>query len=151
MRAPLLIALWVLLAVEFLGGLVIFFARLANGTLPGESLHVWAGIALAGVYAAYQWQHWLRVRSVRSGLDRLLGYLTASSMVATLVTGIWLGWEWWRHVRVGAPGHVPYASWLSGAHNIASMLVAAFVASHVGVILLRERPGANSGGAGTKL
>ena len=64
LRAPLLLALWVLLALEALGGLVIFVARLVWGATPGEALHVAVGLLLTAVYAVYQWRHWRRAHPV---------------------------------------------------------------------------------------
>ena len=49
LRAPLLLALWALLAFEAVGGLVLFTARLVWGALPGESAHVLAGVLLTAV------------------------------------------------------------------------------------------------------
>src|SRR5262249_11840199 len=54
LRAPLLVTLWWLLGIEAAGGLSIFFMRLVAGRLPGESLHVLAGVALTVVYVVYQ-------------------------------------------------------------------------------------------------
>lgn len=135
LRAPLLLTLWVLLAFEAGGGLVIFFARLASGRTPGEALHVVAGVALTGVYAAYQWAHWRRVRPLRARLDHVLGVLGATFMAATNLTGLALGAVWWNH-RGGA---VPYPTALTAVHNIGSMLVLTFVAAHVGAVLMRAR------------
>src|SRR5438876_9384121 len=39
-----------LLAIEAAGGILIFFARLAFGSLPGLALHVVAGVALTFVH-----------------------------------------------------------------------------------------------------
>ena len=80
LRSPLLIALWVLLALESAGGLLIFFARVAYGRLPDEALHVLAGAALTAVYALYQWRHWRRVRPFRARLDYALGLIAALSL-----------------------------------------------------------------------
>ena len=135
LRAPILVTLALLLGVETVGGIVIFFARLANGTLPGETLHVVAGVASVVAYLGYQWGHWLRVRSIRAPLDRLLGFLTAGSLIAVLATGLALGWIWWRHRSAGLEGDVAYPSLLSAAHNITTMLLLGFVAAHVGAVL----------------
>lgn len=139
LRSPLLLTLWTLLAVEAIGGLVIFVARLAVGQTPGESLHVIAGVALTVVYAIYQWQHWYRVAPFRARLDYSIGLLAALSMAATNVTGLILGWAWWE-VRVleRSADPVPYAPLLSAGHNIGSMLVLTFIAGHVGAVLLRD-------------
>lgn len=139
LRAPLVVALGVLLGIEGVGGLVIFFARLAAGRTPGESLHVAAGAALALVYAAYQWQHWNRVAPWRSRLDFAMGLLAALSMAGALGTGLWLAAPWW-HVRVveRSSGAVPYSTTLGGAHNIMSMLVLTFAGAHLAAVLLRD-------------
>lgn len=136
LRAPLLLALWSLLGVEAIGGLVIFVARLSLGTTPGEALHVFAGLALTLVYAIYQWGHWTRVRPARARLDYVLGILAALFMTATNATGLVLGWIWWT-ARRGGP--VAYPSLLSACHNIGSMLVLTFVAAHFGAVLMRLR------------
>ena len=142
LRAPLLIALWGLLAFEAAGGLVIFFARLATGTTPGETLHVALGAALALVYAAYQWGHWRRVAPFRARLDYALGLIAALAMALVQVSGLWLGVQWWRGRGAGP---VPYTPWLSAAHNVMSMFVLTFVGAHFGAVLQRART-ANAGG-----
>jgi hypothetical protein len=139
LRAPLLLALWALLAVEAVGGLVIFFARLAAGATPGETLHVVAGAALTIVYAAYLWGHWRRVAPFRARLDYALGLVAALAMALTQISGLWLGLEWWR-VRAAGAGPVPYTAWASGVHNVMSMLVLTFVAAHLGAVLQRAAP-----------
>ena len=139
MRAPLLVALWVLLGVEALGGLLIFFMRLAAGSTPGETLHVAVGAALTLVYAAYQWQHWLRVEPWRSRLDYAMGLIAALSMAGALGTGLWLALPWWQaRVVERSPGAVDYPSALSAAHNVMSMLVLTFVGAHLAAVLLRD-------------
>lgn len=140
MRAPLILTLWVLLAFESLGGLVIFVARLAAGRTPGETLHVVLGMALLFVYAVYQWRHWNRVAPVRARLDYGLGLLAAGSMVLVNVTGVMLGLEWWRD-RFVAPvaGEVAYTPLVSAVHNIACMLVLTFAGGHLGAVLFRDQ------------
>ncbi len=140
LRSPLLRALGLLLAVEAVGGLTIFYARLALGTTPGEALHVVAGVALTVVYAVYQWQHWSRVEPFRARLDYAIGLLAALSMAATNLTGLALGLDWWR-VRVvhHDASAVSYPPPLSAAHNIGSMLVLTFVGAHLGAVLMRDR------------
>jgi hypothetical protein len=128
-----------LLALEALGGLMIFFARLAWGTTPGEALHVIAGVLLVPPYVLYQWQHWTRVRPVRARLDYGLGILSAVFMVATLATGLGLGAAWWRSRTIEhASGAVPYAPVLSAAHNIGTMLVLTFFGAHLIAVLARD-------------
>lgn len=140
LRSPLLLALAVLLAIEAVGGLVLFFARLAFGRLPGESLHVIAGALLCVVYAAYQWSHWTRVRPFRGRLDHALGLIAAIFMAATNVTGLALGLAWWRaRDSVANSRAAAYDPPLSAAHNLGSMVVLTFVAAHVGAVLLRDR------------
>jgi hypothetical protein len=136
LRAPLLLALWALLAIEGLGGIVIFFARLAAGRTPGESLHVVAGAALVLVYACYQVAHWSRVAPIRGTLDYVLGLISAGAMIAVQVTGLWLGWQWWRARQSGAPA--AYSSQVSAAHNVMSMLVLTFVGAHLCAVLMRD-------------
>lgn len=139
LRAPLLVLLWWLLAFEAVGGLVIFVARLATGTLPGEMLHVAVGAAFTLVYAAYQWPHWTRVAPWRSRMDYALGLIAALSMIATLATGYWLAAAWWD-VRMVArtAGAVVYTPAVSAAHNVISMLVLTFVGAHLAAVLLRD-------------
>lgn len=141
LRAPLLIALWVLLAFETAGGLILFVASLVVGRRPGETLHVAAGVPLTALYAAYQWRHWQRVAPLRARPDHVLGLVAASVMALTLASGLVLGVEWWM-ARVASPrlGEVGYPAWLSAVHNIGSMLVMAFVGAHLGAVLMRERP-----------
>lgn len=139
LRSPLLVLLWGLLAFEALGGLVIFFARLAVGQTPGETLHVVLGVALTVVYAIYQWQHWYRVAPFRPRLDYAIGLLASLSMAGTNITGLFLGWDWWKTRMVDhSAAAVDYAPLLSASHNIGSMLVLTFVAGHVGAVLLRD-------------
>src|SRR5205085_2102910 len=95
LRAPVLVTLAMLLAFESVGGLVIFFARLAFGSTPGETAHVAAGAAAAAVYAWYQWSHLARVWPLRSRLDYWLGVLGAASMIVALGTGLALAAPWW--------------------------------------------------------
>jgi hypothetical protein len=139
LRAPLFVSLGTLLAIEALGGLVIFFARLAWGITPGETLHVIAGVALTLVYAVYQWQHWSRVAPFRARLDYALGLIAAIFMAATNLTGLWLGALWWQ-VRVveASSDAVRYPSPLAAAHNIGSMVVLTFVGAHLGAVLTRD-------------
>ena len=142
LRAPLLVVVWALLGVEAAGGLLLFFMRLAAGRMPGESLHVVAGAGLTLAYAIYQWQHWARVSPWRGRLDYALGLIGAISMGATLATGYWLAWPWWQlRVVERVAGAVPYSPAASSVHNIMSMLVLTFVASHLAAVLLRDRAG----------
>lgn len=130
---------WALLAIEGAGGIVIFFARLAAGRTPGESLHVGAGALLTFVYAAYQWQHWSRVAPWRSRMDYALGLIAALSMAGALGTGLWLAWPWWQvRIVAGSTYPVPYPTAVSAAHNIMSMLVLTFVGAHLAAVLLRD-------------
>ena len=140
LRAPLLLALWALLGIEAVGGLVIFFMRLAVGRTPGEALHVLAGALLTLVYAIYQWQHWTRVSPWRGRLDYVLGLIGAMSMGVTLATGYVLAWPWWEaRVVARSGGAVSYPSVVSAAHNIMSMLVLTFVVAHLAAVLLRDK------------
>jgi hypothetical protein len=140
MRAPLLVLLWWLLGVEAVGGLVIFFMRLAAGRLPGETIHVVAGAGLTLVYAIYQWQHWFRVAPWRGRLDYALGLIAAIAMGITLATGYVLAWPWWwMRVMQRSEAAVAYPSLVSAAHNIMSMLVLTFVLAHLAAVLLRDR------------
>ena len=140
MRAPLLVLLWWLLGIEAVGGLVIFFMRLAAGSLPGETVHVVVGAGLTLVYAIYQWQHWFRVTPWRTRLDYALGLIGAIAMGITLATGYVLAAPWWAS-RIVARTHGPiaYSSLVSAAHNIMSMLVLTFVLAHLAAVLLRDR------------
>jgi len=142
LRAPLLVLLWWLLGVEALGGLTLFFMRLATGSMPGETIHVIAGAGLTLVYAIYQWQHWFRVAPFRGRLDYALGLIGAIAMGLTLATGYALAWPWWL-ARIVARRHgtVAYSSLTSAAHNIMSMLVLTFVLAHLAAVLLRDRSG----------
>ena len=138
LRAPLLLTLWTLLAFEAGGGIVIFVARLATGTTPGEALHVIAGVALSAVYAVYQWRHWLRV-GLQRGLHFTIGLFAASFMALANLTGLALGAAWWRD-RVAANGPMAaYPPALSAVHNIGSMLVLTFVGAHIAAVLMRDR------------
>jgi len=125
-----------LLAFETLGGLVLFCARLVLGTRPGEAAHVLVGVVLTFVYGAYQWSHWRRVRPWRGRLEDALGLTAALALALTQVSGLALGAQWWQH-RGAGPALYPPA--LSAVHNIASMLVLTFIASHVGAVLWRDR------------
>ena len=140
LRAPLVVAIGALLAFEAIGGLVIFWARLLKGATPGEALHVFAGVPLTGLYAAYQWQHWHRVRPFQPRLDYTLGLIAATSMALVNLTGLWLACFWWqdRVVSSGA-GPVSYPALLSAAHNITAMVVVTFVGAHLGAVLTRSR------------
>ena len=140
LRAPLLMVVWALLAIEAVGGLVIFVARLATGALPGETLHVVAGVALTAIYAVYQWHHWKRVRPARAQLHYALGLIAALFMLSCNVTGLWLAAYWW-HDRwiVPSEGAVRYPALLSGVHNVMSMVVLTFVGAHLGAVLVRDR------------
>ncbi len=139
MRAPLLVLLWWLLAFEALGGLVIFFMRLANGTTPGEALHLGVGAVFTLVYVAYQLPHVMRVAPWRNRLDYALGLIAALSMLATLGTGIVLALEWWPvRVTAGRPDAIAYTPAVSAAHNIMSMLVLTFVGAHLAAVLMRD-------------
>ncbi len=136
LRSPLLISLWVLLAIEALTGLVIFFARLALGSAPTLSLHWFAGFAFTLVYAIYQVQHWSRVQPVRARLDHVLGLLATASLVLTQVSGYWVGAEWFLRARPA--GYAAFPPTLSAAHNVMSMLSLTFVGAHLGAVLLRD-------------
>lgn len=140
LRAPLLLALWALLAFEAVGGLVIFVARLTTGATPGEALHVVAGTALTALYAVYQWGHWRRVRPWRSQLHYALGLIAAVSMTVVNLSGLALAACWWQD-RIAAPTGVAvrYPVALSAAHNVATMVVLAFVLAHLGAVLFRSR------------
>jgi hypothetical protein len=142
LRAPLLLSLGALLAVETLGGLVLFTARLAWSRTPGETLHVITGAILSAVYVIYQWRHWVRVRPFRNRLEHGIGLLAAITMTLALLSGLTLGAWWWRdRVAAPIPDAVRYPVALSAAHNIASLLALAFVFSHLGTVLRRDRRG----------
>ncbi len=136
--APLLVAVWALLLVEGVGGLLLFFARLAFGTAPGEALHVVAGLGLVLAWVAYQWRHWLRVRPYRSRHDYLLGLLAASFMALTNLTGLALGALWYRDRVARGLAVAHYPSLLTALHLSGTMLVLTFVGAHVGAVLLRD-------------
>jgi hypothetical protein len=137
LRAPLLVALWAVLALEAVGGLLIFFARLAAGRTPGETVHVAGGVALTALYVVYQWGHWGRVAPFRKRLDYALGLIATLSLALAQLTGLWLGVEWWRTRAVG-PAAVPYTPLVSAAHNVMSMFVLTFVGAHLGAVLQRD-------------
>ena len=127
-----------LLAFEAAGGIVIFIARLAAGSTPGEALHVGAGVALTVVYVVYQWRHWRRVRFER-GLHFVIGVLAAAFMALANLTGLALGVVWWRDRVLGDAAAADYPSTLSAVHNIGSMLVLTFVGAHLAAVLMRDR------------
>ncbi len=139
MRAPLLVLVWVLLGFEALGGLFIFFMRLAAGRTPGETQHIAVGALLTLAYIAYQLQHWLRVAPFRSRMDYALGLIAALSMGVTLGTGLALTLPWWA-VRITQKSADPvvYSTVVSAAHNIMSMLVLTFVGAHLAAVLMRD-------------
>ena len=138
LRAPLLLALWALLAFEAAGGLVIFVARLVWGATPGEALHVVGGVLLTAIYALYQWRHWQRVRPLRPQLHHGLGAIAASFMALTNLTGLGLAAFWWQdRMAASSAAAVRYPALLSAVHNVASMVVLTFVAAHVGAVLFR--------------
>lgn len=142
LRAPLLIALWALLAFEAIGGLLLFTAYLILGRRPGETAHVLVGVPLAATYAVYQWRHWRRVSPVRARPDHVLGLVAAAAMSLTLLTGLVLGAMWCAaRLFSGVAAEVPYPSALSAAHNLGSMLVLSFVGAHLGAVLLRRGSG----------
>ena len=118
---------------------MIFVARLAFGSAPGETLHVIAGIALTLAYAIYQAAHWSRVAPFRARLDYALGLIAAVSMALVNLTGIALAVPWWRARSAIPPVPADYPPLLSSAHNIFSMLVLTFVGAHVAAVLMRER------------
>jgi hypothetical protein len=139
MRAPLLVLLWVLLGFEALGGLLIFFMRLAAGSTPGEMLHIVVGAVLTLVYVIYQWQHWNRTAPFRRRMDYALGLIAALSMGLTLGTGLVLTLPWWElRIVQQSPAPVPYSTVVSAAHNIMSMLVLTFVGAHLAAVLMRD-------------
>ncbi len=140
LRAPLLLALWTLLAFEAVGGLILFVARLVSGTTPGEALHVVVGALLTALYAIYQWGHWRRVRPVRAQLHHALGMIAASSMALVNLSGLWLAAFWWQERIVETSGGaVRYPVALSAIHNVAGMVVLTFVVAHVGAVQFRAR------------
>lgn len=136
LRAPLLLGLGGLLALDALGGLLIFFARLAAGTTPGAGLHVAAGLGLTVAYGVYQWAHWFRIAPWRSRLDYVLGLIAAITMVLVLGTGVALGVSWWRAREAGTAA--AYAGWVSAAHNVMGMFVLTFGLAHLGAVLQRD-------------
>ena len=136
LRSPLLLLLWALLAIETLGGLAIFFARLVWGAAPGETVHVVAGLALTLAFVVYQWRHWLRVSPLRARQDHVLGLIASITMALTLLSGLWLGWAWWR-ARGAGPARYPAPA--VALHDIGGMLVVAFVGAHLGAVLMRGR------------
>lgn len=137
LRAPLLVGLAALLAFESLGGLVIFFARLAAGRTPGEALHVAAGVALTIVYSIYLWGHWARTAPWRARLDSALGLIAALALALTQATGLWLGWQW--GLALGARAFpVAYTPFVSAAHNVTTMFTLTFAGAHLGAVLQRD-------------
>lgn len=145
LRAPLLLVLALLLGIEALGGLVIFFARLAYGVTPGETLHVVCGVALTLVYAIYQIRHFVRVAPLRARLDYALGLIAAAAMIAANGFGLMLGTYWWQaRIERASAAPVAYPPLLCALHNISSMLVLTFVLSHLGAVLARDRRAART-------
>jgi hypothetical protein len=144
LRAPLLLTLGALLAFEALGGLTMFFARVAWSRRPGVTLHILAGIALTLVYAVYQLQHWNRVSPFRARLDYALGLLASLAIALTNLTGLVLAWPPGRYGLGPAlpPGSVPVDSTLVGVHDVGSMLVLTFACAHLGAVLQRDERGA---------
>ncbi len=136
LRAPLLLTLAVLLAIESVGGLVILFARVAFGATPGLVLHVVAGLALTVAYAAYQALHWRRVAPWRPRPDYVLGLIASLSLAVTNGTGLPLAWEWWTASRAGVAPEYPVA--LSAAHTLGTMLALTFSAAHLAAVLQRD-------------
>ena len=112
------------------------------GSLPGETLHVAGGAALAVVYASYQSRHWSRVAPLRPRLDYAIGLLASVSLALTLLTGLVLAMPWWE-VRVAerSAAAVSYPAWVSGAHLAFTMLALTFVGAHLGAVLLRDARG----------
>lgn len=140
LRAPLLLALALLLGVEGVGGMVIFVARLTLGVTPFEAFHVWCGLALTVCYAIYQVMHWRRVAPFRARLDYAIGLIAAIFMAATNLTGLALAVPWWEtRIASASAAPVAYPPLLSAAHNIGSMLVLTFVGAHLGAVLMRDR------------
>lgn len=146
LRAPLLLALAVLLAFESIGGLVLLFARVAFGATPGVALHVAAGLLLTLAYAVYQVTHWNRVAPWRSRPDYVLGLIAAITLSVTDLTGLVLGWEWWA-ARLDGTGSVRYPVALSAIHTLGTMLVLAFASAHLAAVLVRDRTTRASGAA----
>lgn len=143
LRSPLLIALWALLAIESLGGLVIFVVALVGGGRPGETLHVWAGLAMVPVYAWYQVAHWRRVRPWRGRVHDTLGLIAAASMVVTLASGLALAWPWWQARGTGEPP--AYPALVTALHLSFTMLVLTFIGAHLGAVLRRGRGPSRNG------
>jgi hypothetical protein len=141
LRAPLLLALAALLLLEAVGGLVILFVRVAWGATPGVTLHVAGGLAFTVVYAIYQIAHWNRVAPWRKRPDYVLGLIAATTVSATDLTGLWLGWIWWTQRLDGTGiGHYPVA--LAAAHTLGTMLALSFASAHLAAVLARDRAGA---------
>jgi hypothetical protein len=138
LRSPLLIALWVLLGFEALGGLVLFTARLALGSAPGEALHVLAGVVAVPVWMVYQVRHWSRLRPFHAGLDTWMGFLATGALALTNLTGLVLGAEWWRNRLARGIASAPPHPMLPALHLIGTMLVLSFLGAHLGAVLLRE-------------
>jgi hypothetical protein len=146
LRAPLLLVLWILLGFEAASGLVLFAAFLIAGRRPGEAIHVVAGVPLTAIYACYQWGHWRRVAPFRGRPDHVLGLVAALVTSLTVISGLWLGAEWWvARIASSHPGAIAYPPLLSAVHNIGSMLVIAFVGAHLGAVLWRESPRLSAG------
>jgi hypothetical protein len=141
LRSPLLWALWLLLAFEAAGGLVLFFARLAFGKSPGVALHLMGGLLFTLVYAIYQIQHWHRVAPWRARVDYALGLIAAVSLIATNATGLVLWYEYFCQFESRTSfGHViAYSPSFSAVHNIASMLALTFTLAHLSAVLKRDR------------
>jgi hypothetical protein len=129
-----------LLAVEAVGGMVLFAARLIAGRASGETIHILGGVALVGIYAFYQARHWARVRSLRWRLDHGLGWIAAIFMVLTLGSGLILALDWWESkVAASKGGEVIYPPSWSAVHNVGSLLVLTFLGAHVCAVLFRDR------------
>ena len=139
LRAPLLLALAALLLLEAAGGLLMLFVRVAYGATPGVALHVVGGLALTLVYAIYQLTHWNRVAPWRGRPDYVLGLIAACSMAAVNLTGLALGWVWWRAASraTGEAGAVSYPVALSAVHTLTTMLVLTFSIAHLAAVLQR--------------
>jgi hypothetical protein len=120
--------------------MILFAARLIAGRAPGETIHIFGGAALAGIYVVYQARHWRRVNALRWRLDHTLGLIAAVFMVVTLGSGLILALSWWDARKVASDtSEVIYSASWSAVHNVASLLVLTFLGAHVCAVLFRDR------------
>ena len=122
---------WVtgLLAFETLSGLTNLLLPFSVPNQIMVLLHTAAGLVFVAAFAWYQLRHWLLYRPLRLSHVKLTGYFSLAATLALIGSGLVLTVQALFGTRIGRAWDL--------SHIVATFALIAFVAPHVGTLVLR--------------